>query len=1020
MVAAFRSDPADRQPCTSRTGWYAASGGPVGTLRPCGRVGWSGYALIFPFDQFELDGELLELRRSGSLVKAERTVLATLACLVRSAGRLVTKAELVDEVWEGRPVSDSVITVAVARLRKTLGQRKGEPAYIENVYGRGYRFTRNVVTHTERDDRAPALVDSGASDSSFVGRERVLHRLQQALAESRRGAGRLCALMGEAGIGKTQVVEELTRDLGQSEVVVSWGFCHELSNTAPLSPWRRSLGPLLALLGQDELDSVLGRRAAQVQQLLDGGDLAPLEQAIPGLLTAGGSRYDLFDCIARAVAFAAEKAPIVLVFDDLHRADAASLELLAQIVGELRRTRLLIIATLRDGHEARRAETHLAYALGHRNCERIVLETLGRADVLRYVGALLDDPNHALGEAVFQKCEGNPFFMAELTRQLCDMDPPRADALSVPQAALELLHQRIALLEATTREALSAAAVLGRSFSFALLQDVAGSEPAALMACLDEAVGAELLVAAPDSANGFAFGHELLRAALYEALLPSERRGLHLRAARALERRRDAGDTVPSSDLAYHYHRAMPESDLRKVVEHCRAAAWASSAVFANAEVARYMRQALEALDLMENPSQRLRLALLQTISMHTRTTHPAEFARATRETVRLASELGDVGYLVMIGGMLNPSLGLPPAPDARTAYSRALELLGDKGRTLRALALTGLAGTAPTCYDDAEVTRLLDEALELVGAAPEAPDLSHAVNLARLYLRGGPAHAEQEAQARRTLQALVREHERRMPVLPGELALSRGVTALQRGQEAAAVEALERAIQRYRQIDQREGLWLAERARVLLQINAGRVDASVSALLALHERAERLPLPRTAPFRAFDRAVVLSELGHKPALDEPLRRSLAYESTDPPSIWAMKVRALATAGWVETAHASLHAVAPERLAALPSDRDYLGTLGHLVRAALLLDAKPHAEALHSLLEPHAELFSVHIAFFTEGPVAQLLGMLSLALGRPAEAIARFQSAIALAERVGLPERAAEARTALAECRTRH
>src|SRR6476659_5167134 len=98
--------------------------------------------MVFLFDEFEFDAERLELRRTGELQKADALVLRLLAALVARPGQLVTKEELVDDVWAGRAVADNVITVSMARLRKVLGDRRGEREFVATAYGRGYRFMR--------------------------------------------------------------------------------------------------------------------------------------------------------------------------------------------------------------------------------------------------------------------------------------------------------------------------------------------------------------------------------------------------------------------------------------------------------------------------------------------------------------------------------------------------------------------------------------------------------------------------------------------------------------------------------------------------------------------------------------------------------------------------------------------------------------------------------------------------------------------------------------------------------------
>jgi len=962
--------------------------------------------VIYSFDDFELDAERLELRRSGRVLKAERTVLLTLARLLQEAGRLVTKDELVDAVWEGRAVADTVITVATARLRKLLGQRRGELEFIENVYGRGYRFVRTVVVSEAPARDAPAALEASSLVVPFVGRARVLHRLRQAFTRARGGRGQLCALIGEPGIGKTEVLEAFERERQSSEVRFCWGFCHELDDTPPLRPWQPAVRAALEVVDAAELEAALGPLAADLRNFAQAGAPGPgagLDDSLPG-----SSRHRLFEAIARAITMAAERTPLVIVLDDLHRADLASVELLAQVVDALSRTRLLLLVTARS-HAGQALEPHLSYALGHRNCERFVLEPLTPDDVAQYVGALLTDPDGSLGRAVSDKSEGNAFFMVELTRALCDMPTPRADALAVPEAALELVRQRIARLDAASRRVLSAAAIIGRSFEISVLQTATGSDTALLMANLDEALGAEVLEAAADSVTRFAFRHDLLRLSLYEALAPAERRRGHLRTAQALEERQQAGEAVTASELAFHYYHALPEGDPRKTVTYSRAAAATCSMVFANTEVVRHLRSALEALDLMPHPSVRLRMALLQLMSMHTRTTDPAEFRRLTQEIQRLARETGDAPNLIVAGGMLNPAPGLLPEPGAAETYAQALSLLDPREKAMRAIALAGLARAAPNCWHRRRVAAYLDEAVQIASELTSA-NVVHAVCISHLYLRGGPGHESEVRPARARLEELARTHNRNLPVMPAELHYARAITALQAGDRQGCTEALEAARARYAKIDQREGLWHSERGALLLSLQTDPDRARVASLLDLHERAERQSLSRTAAFRGFDRAVVLADLGHAPVLDEELRKALAPKPDEPPSIWALEVRALATAGWLDASHAALRRVAPEELGDLPHDRDYLGTLGHLARAAVLLGAEDYCRALLDLLAPHTDRIAGAVSFWPEGPVASLVGMLEAEFGHPERALAHFDRGIELAERCSLRLRADEAR----------
>jgi DNA-binding winged helix-turn-helix (wHTH) protein len=976
-------------------------------------------ALIFRFDDFELDAEQLELRRAGELIRADALVLRLLRCLARNAGRLVSKDELVAQVWNAHVVADNAITVAVARLRKTLGSGKNDRHYVTTMYGRGYRLECEV-TAIEIHDRPPSLlVRAYESAPPFVGRDRVLASLTQALTQACDRRGTACVVLGEPGIGKSRVLEELAREATGSEVRVAWGYCRETGDTPPLDPWLRILREVLVQTPTASLEAnSLAPAATLLSELLNEHDASLQNPAtVDRRFFEGGTRHRTLDILARSFAAAADATPWLFVLEDIHRADAASLEFLAYLLDELRRTRILVVATARPAPVRRTggASTMLMRVLGHSNCQRITLERLSREHVNTYVAAVLQDEDGQLANAVYDKCEGNPFFMAELSRRLKATDRPQPEALSVPSAALDMLWQPIARLDAKMRRVLSAAATLGRNFELSRLQAVVDGEPSELISALDEALATDLVIAAPGSMTAFAFGHELLRSVLYDALEPAERRGWHLRICHVLERCRIAGEPIPPSDLAHHSYSALPDSDPRKTIEHCRAAAAAAAARFANVDVVRYMKQSLEALDLIDGASIRLRMNLLFTIALYARGCDPEESIRALTEVLRLANERSDAPELVRAGCMLNVHVGYKPLGDPTAPLLRALELLREDNAALRSIALVGLACSAPQCYSATRQRALFAEGVPLARAA-DAPTSLYAALTYQLWATGGPAEPTETAELLRELELLARDHPKKMPLLPLDLAMYRGFAALQQGDQIRATTAFEHGASRARWFGKGELGWHIERARVIMRMNSGQCAGVLEELAALHRKARTYSIFGAAPFWAFDRAVIARELDGEVSNETALRAALAYDKTEPPSIWSMKVRALAAAGFNDEAYAALRAVPPEALAELPCDTHYLGTLGHLTRAALALGAREYLAALYPLLARFPNAFAVHVSVVCEGSISQLLGMVAHVLGRRAEGIAHLERGIAMAERAGFSMSAADGHLELARC----
>jgi predicted ATPase len=495
---------------------------------------------IFAFDDFELDVHKGELRRAGVPVRADALVLRLLEVLVRRPGELVTKQELSVRGWEGRAVSDNALTVAIARLRRTLEHEHGACEMLLTVHGRGYRFLRAVEV-LESPAQPPTAGSVARAPSPLVGRERVLEHVGAALSEAASGSGGLFVLTGEPGVGKTRVAETLAREATGLGFPVAWGYCRELGHTSPL--WAVS-GLLRSLIRQSPAARSVLREARFVALV---PELLPL---LPELTTSAkrptpgadaiectfelGSKHRVFDAFTRALTLVAEHTPYVLILDDLQRADTASLELLHYLLPELSRSRILFLATL-SGEPATAVNLPLTQVLGHRNCTRISLQCLSETEVANYLVALFGDADPELCRAVFEKSEGNPFFMTELARQIRYHDHPELAALEISGVALQLMRQRIASVDEATRDVLSLAAVIGRSFSLSRLQAVSERDAATLMASLDQAVASDLIRPSRDSQNEFAFTHELLREALCETLAPTHERSCHARLPKLLD-----------------------------------------------------------------------------------------------------------------------------------------------------------------------------------------------------------------------------------------------------------------------------------------------------------------------------------------------------------------------------------------------------------------------------------------------------------------------------------------------------
>jgi hypothetical protein len=531
---------------------------------------------------------------------------------------------------------------------------------------------------------------------ALVGRERELAALDAALADAARGQRPVLLFSGEPGIGKTRLLEELAARAVAASATVAWGRVWEVGLTPPFWPWLEILG---AIETPDDPAPPLGN--------LDAG-----AGAAARLLRFGQVRAFL---LRRAAL-----APLVLLFDDAHAADASSLELLEWLLRELAGRRVLVAMAARDADASRETAAQLARLLPV--AARHPLAPLSWAEVEALVNG------RAPAARVFALSEGNPLFVEELVAS------HRAHgSLGLPRlsSARALILDRMARLPETTRRALEAAAIVGRDFRGRVVADMTGAPDAA--ARLEPALQLGMLGAAgPDA---FRFSHALVAEALAGGLEAAARVELHLAAARAL-RTHAPSETAA---IAHHLLAAGPAAAADAVVAAERAAREATARL-AFEDAAALLERALSALDVAA-PEARLRRAELlclraEALQHASRHTLALEACDAAAELVRALSRQTAAG-----GGASAWPRAEASAPPASPA---ALGVLFARIALARGLVLQpGLT--------DSRLVALLSEALERL--APEH-GVWRAKLLARLAASEQPAR-EPEGPVARARQAI-------------------------------------------------------------------------------------------------------------------------------------------------------------------------------------------------------------------------------------------------------------------------
>lgn len=593
------------------------------------------------FGSFHLDPARRSLTRRGKVAMLRPKTLEVLLLLLRRAGDVVTKDEILATVWGGVAVSEYVLTTCVSELRAALGESSRQPRHLRTVHGTGYQFTAEV-----RDVRdAPSAGAGGPRGvATIVGRERELAQLQAALQRALAGQRQVVFITGEMGIGKTTLADQFLQ--GVAGVDVGGGPVLKRERGKRRTEWLAARGQCIEQFGAGEpympVLEAIGRLAREadgafVTEVLRRHAPAWLIQ-IPGLLSAEErialrselpvqTQAHMLRLIAEGIEAISERHPLVLLLEDLHLSDHATLELVAALAMRRGPARLLIAGTFRN------TETFAASALFeslkqqlvlHAQCEEIALEPLTRAAVdvylaTRFAGLTLPP---GLGATIHGRTEGNPLFLARLVDQLLDdgllqVDLPRgrirlraADiAGHVPRNLRAMIEQRTDALAAGEREILETASVAGVQFwSASVAAALGGNRESIEHVCADLSrrhgflVVEEITDAVADLGARYRFCHALYQQVLYERIQLTRRQRLHRSIGTALREAWAQRADEAAVELASHFERG---GDLPNAIEFYDKAAAAAKVQGANREAAGYLDHALALLDRTEDSRAR-------------------------------------------------------------------------------------------------------------------------------------------------------------------------------------------------------------------------------------------------------------------------------------------------------------------------------------------------------------------------------------------------------------------------------
>lgn len=654
-------------------------------------------AINFPPYSLDLDAGFL--RAGDRAITLRPKTWAVLCYLAERPGVLVTKEELLDAVWGGIAVTEATLTKSIGEIREALRDEVRHPRYVETVHRRGFRFV-SVMEETRPDHASRDPAPAPEPPASLIGREGELGRLHALLAASSSGNRQIGFVTGEGGIGKTTLVEAFLASLGAADVSIATGQCvRRHSGEEPLMPVLEAVGRLARGRHASRVVQLLRERAPawliQLPWLVESGSLRELRAGV-----SGTTPERMLRVFAELVEELTADMTLVLVLEDLHWADASTVDLLAVLAERREPARLLVLGSYRPAEAIAHAGPFDAMRRGldlKRRSVEISLSLLPPSGVehllaARFGGVATPSP---LARLLHAHTDGNPLFLVTAVDYLVaqgwlerteDGVALRAelDVLErhIPGSLQELVEVQALGLDQFEVTVLEAASVAGLEFGAQAVAAALDVPAEQVEDACERLVRSHRFLRASDTeawpdgavAARYAFAHALYQRAFYYRISVSRRRRLHQNIGERLEAGFGSRAADIAAELAAHFERGH---------EPARAITWLASAAaaadrrFAPREAAGYLRRALRLIER-----------------------EPEGPERWQRE----------LGVTTALGAAVIATSGFA-AEEAWTSLTRAHELVAKVGTSVDAFRIVyGLSNASSAAADTTHTPRLAAE----------------------------------------------------------------------------------------------------------------------------------------------------------------------------------------------------------------------------------------------------------------------------------------------------------------------
>ncbi|MGA1876400.1 MAG: AAA family ATPase [bacterium] len=418
--------------------------------------------------------------------------------------------------------------------------------------------------------------------TQLMGREKELHQLKSCIENTRKSKGAMCLICGEAGVGKSRLVDESIGYIQGIGGIFAGGKCNQYEFQTPYKIFSETIRAYL---------EKLKRRSGEEQEILRNrikeslgdlsGEVAKIAPEITGLIGGGSGRLVELEAEKEKARFlitvtdfmlnlGTPEIPAILFFDDLQWADEGSIELLGRMAGKVSSYPLLLVAGFRDteagdGHPLR----HMLEKVKKDgiSLSEIHLKNLGLEDTRKIISRILVEGEAAVSplvDDIYQKSEGNPFFLIETLHHFVEegivqrrgnyyhYDLSRGKKALTPESVIEVISKRIKELSCESRRILSYAAVMGREIRFEILLAISHFPPEAVLSAIEEGIKRHLVVGDITGRDNISFVHDRIREAFYQRLKEEERISIHRLIGEYLERESQSSEPF-LYELAYHF-----------------------------------------------------------------------------------------------------------------------------------------------------------------------------------------------------------------------------------------------------------------------------------------------------------------------------------------------------------------------------------------------------------------------------------------------------------------------------------